>query len=178
MSEFLSISALARRFGLSRGALLHYDRVGLLAAGSRSPSGYRRYGPGEVARLQRILELRAAGLPLDEIKEALAASTPLDDLLARQLAALSTRMATLRDQQAATLRLLRAARVPDQHLNKASWSALLSEAGLSDEDMRRWHQDFEARLPEAHGDFLAFLGLDADEIASIRSWSRGAAPSA
>lgn len=171
MGELLSISALARRFGLSRGALLHYDRLGLLAAGSRSPSGYRRYGPSDVARLQRIVELRAAGLALHEIKEALQASTPLDDLLARQLASLNEQMTTLRKQQSAALRLLRAARVPDQRLTKASWSALLREAGLSDDDMRRWHQDFEARLPEAHGDFLAFLGLDSEEIASIRRWS-------
>lgn len=173
MGEFLSISALARRFGLSRGALLHYDRMGLLVAARRSPSGYRRYGPDDLARLQRIVELRAAGLPLEEIKTALQSTTPLDDLLAAQLESLGMQMQELRSQQAATLRLLRTARVPDQHLTKASWSALLREAGLGDEAMRRWHRDFEARLPEAHRDFLAFLGLDADEIDGIRRWSAG-----
>lgn len=172
MDEFLSISALARRFGLSRGALLHYDRMGLLSASRRSPSGSRRYGPEDRARLRRIMELRAAGLPLEEIRCALQASTPLDELLSAQLAALAARMEIVRHQQAATLRLLRVAREPDQRLSPASWSELLRAAGLGDEDMRRWHRDFEARLPEAHRDFLLFLGLDAEAVERIRCWSR------
>src|SRR6185503_19923577 len=42
MSE--SVSRLARRFGLSRTALLYYDRLGLLSPSERSAAGDRLYG--------------------------------------------------------------------------------------------------------------------------------------
>ena len=38
--------------------------------------------------------------------------------------------------------------------------------------MSRWHVEFERLSPEAHQDFLEFLGLEDDEIARIRGWSR------
>jgi DNA-binding transcriptional MerR regulator len=49
-----TISALARRFHLSRSTLLYYDRIGLLRPGGRSLKAYRQYGETEVARLEQI----------------------------------------------------------------------------------------------------------------------------
>ncbi|HJW09434.1 MAG TPA: MerR family transcriptional regulator, partial [Holophagaceae bacterium] len=57
-----SISALARAFGLSRSALLHYDRVGLLRPARRSAKGYRVYSEADARRLEDICTLRRAGL--------------------------------------------------------------------------------------------------------------------
>ena len=54
----LTVSALARRFGLSRSTLLHYHRIHLFKPSGRSAGGYRIYGPEAVARLTRIVELR------------------------------------------------------------------------------------------------------------------------
>lgn len=172
MARALSISDLARRFGLSRSTLLHYDRIGLLRAESRSESGYRRYGEAARERLARIVELRGAGLPLDQIKAVLEAGTPLELLLAKQLAELQTKMDELRAQQASARALLRLAQQQTEPLTKERWSAMFREAGLSEEDMHRWHCLFEAQLPQAHHDFLAFLGLDEREIARLREWSR------
>ena len=45
-------------------------------------------------------------------------------------------------------------------------------AGMSDEDMRNWHREFEAREPLAHQEFLESLYLDTDEIRQIRHWSQ------
>ena len=42
---------------------------------------------------------------------------------------------------------------------------------MSDEDMRNWHREFEAREPLAQEEFLKSLNLDADEIKRIRGWS-------
>ena len=64
----LTIGQLARRFGLSRSALLHYDRVGLLRPEQRTGNSYRRYGPASVERLTRIVELRSAGMPLTRLR--------------------------------------------------------------------------------------------------------------
>jgi len=57
-------------------------------------------------------------------------------------------------------------------MNKANWVALFKEIGLSDDQMHQWHRLFEARHPEGHEAFLVWLGLNADEVARIRSHSR------
>ena len=61
------VGELARRTGLTVRTLHHYDEVGLLRPGGRTPSGHRLYGDGEVARLQRIQSLRRLGFGLEEI---------------------------------------------------------------------------------------------------------------
>ncbi len=52
------ISALARRFGLARSTLLHYDRIGLLRPADRSRAGHRSHGEAEWVRLERIRPAR------------------------------------------------------------------------------------------------------------------------
>jgi DNA-binding transcriptional MerR regulator len=62
---------LAKRTGLTTRTLHHYDEIGLLVPSHRTASGYRLYGPDDVARLQQIVSLRQIGLPLEEIREFL-----------------------------------------------------------------------------------------------------------
>lgn len=45
-------------------------------------------------------------------------------------------------------------------------------AGMSNDDMRYWHREFEAREPLAHQEFLESLNLDNNEIGRIRRWSQ------
>ena len=71
MSRPLTISALARRFGLSRSALLHYDRIGLLSPSGRSLAGYRCYSEADADRLRAIQTFRQAGVPLAGIRALL-----------------------------------------------------------------------------------------------------------
>jgi hypothetical protein len=47
-------------------------------------------------------------------------------------------------------------------------------AGFSEEDMRRWHKQFEEQAPEEHQQFLEYLRIPTEEIGSIRRWSREA----
>lgn len=42
--------------------------------------------------------------------------------------------------------------------------------------MKNWHIEFEKSSPEAHQDFLESIGIDDDEIASIRQWSKNENP--
>ena len=63
-----SVAALARLAGISVRALHHYDSIGLLEPESRTPSGYRSYGPAELKKLQQILFFRELGFPLEEIR--------------------------------------------------------------------------------------------------------------
>lgn len=173
-----TIGRLARRFGLSRSALLYYDRIGLLRPSRRSGAGYRRYAPADAARLETICQYRAAGVPLAEIAGLL--DRPADGaagVLGRRLRALNGEIAGLRAQQGVIVRLLGrpALRRRAGALDKAGWTALLRAAGLDEEGTWAWHREFEAWSPEGHQDFLASLCLPPAEIARIRARSRGGA---
>jgi hypothetical protein len=48
----------------------------------------------------------------------------------------------------------------------------MSGAGFSNEDMWRWHSEFEKSAPQEHQEFLEFLHIPADEITTIRERSR------
>ena len=50
---------------------------------------------------------------------------------------------------------------------------MLEAAGMDDAAKKRWHMEFERRAPDGHQEFLLSLGITADEVARIRSWSRG-----
>jgi DNA-binding transcriptional MerR regulator len=168
----LTISALARRFGLSRSALLHYDRIGLLKPG-RSAKDHRRYGEADAARLEAICTYRRAGVPLEEIRALLADPGQLTAVLQQRLADLDQEMAALRGQQRLVVGLLRE---PDlleglQAMDKATWVALLRASGFTDADMDRWHEAFERTAPDRHQCFLAFLGISPEEISGIRDRS-------
>ena len=57
-------------------------------------------------------------------------------------------------------------------ISKEQWIDLFREIGLNDEMMKKWHSLFELRHPEAHDNFLAWLGLPQGEIETIRMHSK------
>jgi hypothetical protein len=48
----------------------------------------------------------------------------------------------------------------------------MKACGFSDEQMHRWHAEFERSAPEEHQEFLEFLHIPAAEIKTIRAKSR------
>ena len=74
-----TVQELADRAGISARTLRHYHQIGLLVPDRIGANGYRYYGPVAVARLQRILLLREAGLALGAIGEALASDANPDE---------------------------------------------------------------------------------------------------
>lgn len=167
----LTITALARRFGLARSTLLHYDHLGLLRAPERSLAGYRRYGPPEIQRLEAICAYRRAGLSLHAIARILDGPPGrLTQALEERLGELDREMAALRQQQEVLAGLLERPGLAggDQPLDKATWTGLLRASGMSDAAMDQWHRTFEAQAPERHQRFLEVLGLGPDEIAGLR----------
>lgn len=62
-----TVQELAERAGVSGRTLRHYHHIGLLYPDLVGANGYRYYGPRAVARLQRILMLREAGISLADI---------------------------------------------------------------------------------------------------------------
>ena len=57
-------------------------------------------------------------------------------------------------------------------ITKQKWVSIMKACGLSDEQMHRWHAEFERSAPEEHQEFLEFLHIPAAEIKTIREKSR------
>lgn len=97
MTEW-AIKDLAKATGLTSRALRHYEQVGLLHPSRVAHNGYRFYGDAEVARLYRILSLRALELPLPTIRRALDDHTSLADAIEGHLALLEERRERITEQ--------------------------------------------------------------------------------
>jgi DNA-binding transcriptional MerR regulator len=173
----LTVTQLARECRLSRSTLLYYESIGLLPRPRRTAGNYRAYTPKDAERLRRICVYRDAGVPLAGIRALL--DGPRDgaaEVLRRRLAELNTGIERLRDQQRAIARLLHSAHqlrsIP--MVTKEKWVAIMKAAGFSEDDMRRWHTEFEKAAPGEHQEFLEFLHIQPEELAHIREWSRQA----
>jgi DNA-binding transcriptional MerR regulator len=82
-----SIGAFAKLTGVTPKALYLYERHGLLKP-RRTRAGYRRYTLRDLQQLERVVSLKALGLPLKQIGALNADQARLSELLARQRAAL------------------------------------------------------------------------------------------
>ncbi|MDA8123888.1 MAG: MerR family transcriptional regulator [Deltaproteobacteria bacterium] len=170
-----TISRLGRLFGLSRSTLLYYDRIGLLKPTGRTRAGYRCYAEKDRHRLERICGFRRAGIALAEIPALIDSDEkPAAAILERRFHEIGEEIIALKTQQTLLSRMLKgmaAGNFPPA-LDKAMWVAMLRAAGMDDRAMERWHIEFEARAPEAHGNFLSSLGIPETEVQEIRKGSR------
>jgi DNA-binding transcriptional MerR regulator len=72
----LSISELAKISGLSRSALIYYDRMGLLSPSSRGNNKYRYYSRRQITSISMITTMKDLGMPLKEISDLMRHRTP------------------------------------------------------------------------------------------------------
>lgn len=66
-----TIGQLAKAIGVNVQTLRYYERLKLLTPSARKSSGYRLYGPSEIARLRFIKNAQTLGFTLHEIAELL-----------------------------------------------------------------------------------------------------------
>jgi MerR family redox-sensitive transcriptional activator SoxR len=71
MQELLSIGEFAHRSGVSPSALRFYERLGLIRS-TRTGGNQRRYSRSELRRVAFIRISAQVGVPLEEIRSALA----------------------------------------------------------------------------------------------------------
>jgi len=109
------ISELAAKVGLSRTALLYYEKQKIIS-GRRLENGYRVYSDKDLQRLRLIQQLLAGGLTLKECKVCLEAK------INRQL--LQNRLNTL-----------------DKEIAQKQQSRHLLAAMLGEGDLKSWHKD-------------------------------------
>jgi DNA-binding transcriptional MerR regulator len=172
----LSVSQIARQFGLSRTAILYYESAGLLKPTQRSGAGYRLYGEQAARTLRQICLYRSLGLSVRDIRQLLSASDgAAAAVLQRRLQELDRAIGELRRHQQAILKLLQAKKSllrRTKNMTKEKWVTIMKAAGFSEDDMRRWHVEFERAAPDDHQEFLNYLHIAPDEVRSIREWSR------
>ncbi|WP_240842376.1 MerR family transcriptional regulator [Acidaminobacter sp. JC074] len=70
--EKYKISQVAKKFDVSRTALIHYDKCGLLEPSYRGKNKYRLYTRDDLDKLELILALKESGLTLKEIQTYLS----------------------------------------------------------------------------------------------------------
>lgn len=174
----MTVTMLARAAGVSRGAVLYYESIGLLRKAKRSGGNYRVYGEEDARRLRQICVFRAAGLTLSDIRAALepragGAVAGFADVLERRMGRIGEEIERLRGQQRAIARMLQeTGKRRKEMLSKEKWTKVMRDSGFSDDDMHRWHMQFEKDAPEDHEEFLRFLRIPEDEVKRIREWSR------
>ena len=170
-----TVSQLAKRCNLSRSTVLYYESIGLLQPAVRTSAKYRLYGERELRALEQIKLYRSVGVSIDEIRAILSAPrNKLASVLKRRLNELDHEIEALQEHQRMILKLLRMNTVlrRKKAMTKDKWVSVMKESGFSEDDMHRWHRQFEKSAPAEHEEFLNFLNLPATEVARIREWSR------
>ena len=88
----LTVGQVADRLGVTVRTLHHYDEIGLLVPGGRSPTGYRLYTEPDLERLQHIVVYRRLGFALEEIGLLLEHPESVEQHLRRQRSAVMGRL--------------------------------------------------------------------------------------
>lgn len=170
----LTISQLAKKFSISRTTVLYYEREGLLLPKTRSDNGYRWYGDFEVERLRKIMAYRSFGVPVAQLYLLLDRNDEVEQqtVLLEHFHALEAKVQQLRVQQKAIVQFMGQPELLEESVvTKERWTQIMRDAGLSDDDMRNWHMQFEKSEPQGHLVFLRSLNIPEEEIEVIRGWS-------
>jgi MerR family redox-sensitive transcriptional activator SoxR len=102
----VTIGELSTRSGVSRSALRFYERQGLIRA-ERTDGNQRRYIPSTLRRVALIQAGKAAGIPLERIRQALDTLPAGKAPTKRDWERLSRSWARELDERIATLRVVR-----------------------------------------------------------------------
>lgn len=81
-NDFMLIGELADFFGVSRKAIRVYEKKGIIKpAEIDEANGYRYYSAEQVQQMNAVLELKAMGFSLDEIKTVIDGETTREQLI-------------------------------------------------------------------------------------------------
>ncbi|KIF50341.1 MerR family transcriptional regulator [Vibrio owensii 47666-1] len=167
----LTVTQIAKQFGISRTTILYYEKEELLLPACRSENGYRWYGEKEIERLETITSYRSYGLSVSSIRTLLDRNGESQaQILKDHFNELEREIQNLRAQQKAVVVLLQEPSLLEENVvNKERWVEIMVAAGFTETDMVKWHQKFEELEPNEHQKFLESLGISGDEITKIRA---------
>ncbi|MGV2988110.1 MerR family transcriptional regulator [Vibrio sp. E150_011] len=167
----LTVTQIAKQFGVSRTTILYYEKEELLIPAYRSENGYRWYGEKEIERLDAITSYRSYGLSVSSIRSLLDRNGESQaKILKDHFNELEREIQNLRAQQKAVVVLLQEPSLLEENIvNKERWVEIMVAAGFTETDMVKWHHKFEELEPNEHQKFLESLGISGDEITMIRA---------
>ncbi|WP_299979449.1 MerR family transcriptional regulator [uncultured Pseudoteredinibacter sp.] len=140
------ISDVAKRLGVSRSTLLYYEKIGLICA-KRRDNNYRRYCEKDIEKLIFILQLKDAGLSLQESLEAFEQKLR-PNLLREKLLQL------------------------DKDIAKKQRARELLAALAGQQSLRDFHIQSETAAPKAHQEWLQSQGLNNKDRQRLRWLSK------
>jgi len=140
------ISELATKVGLSRSALLYYEKLKLIS-GKRLSNGYRAYDESDVQRIRLIQQLQLGGLTLAECKACV--ESKIDQTLVRKR---YNELANEIEEKKRSLDLL---------------GALVGRTS-----QKTWHEKLLKEAPDAHLDWLRTQGFEEKEALRIKWLSK------
>lgn len=139
-----SIQQIARMAGTTSRTLRHYDDVGLVPPSRVAGNGYRYYDGAALVRLQRVLLLRALGLPIPQIADILARHRDEGTALTTHLALLRDEQERLARQIAAVEHTIESLRGGEQPMAETMFDGF-DHTRYRDEVEQRWGKDAYAR---------------------------------
>ncbi|WP_084468886.1 MerR family transcriptional regulator [Nocardiopsis trehalosi] len=103
--RWVKIGDAAAFTGTTPRAVRHYHAIGLLAEPQRGADDRRRYGHDDLVRLLWIRRMADAGIPLEDIRTALAGSADVEQSLARLEESLTAEAAAVERRRNAVRRM-------------------------------------------------------------------------
>lgn len=98
----MTIAEISKKFGLTQDTLRYYERIGLIPAIKRNSSGFRDYDEMDCRRIEFVICMRTAGLPIEVLIEYMRLYMEGDstiparkDILIQQRNELSARIAEM-----------------------------------------------------------------------------------
>jgi len=166
-----TIGKLAKKYGISRSAILYYDSEGLLKPDQRLSNGYRLYSEKSSEKLKIILQHRSAGIALSEIKKIVseAGQGDIQPILFKRLNEINNEIFSLKTQQEVIIKL---SKINISENSNKSISEILKKAGIKFDNFMEWHRNFEKNSPELHSLFMKKIGLKRTEIKRIKDLSK------
>ena len=131
------IAEVARAAGVTSRTLRHYESVGLLRPARVADNGYRFYGDAEVARLYRILSLRALEVSLPDIARALQDERTFAETVREHLATLE-RARTALDERIIAVRDTLTSLEEGRHMSIDDALAGVDDSRYESEVRERW----------------------------------------
>ncbi|MFD7033451.1 MerR family transcriptional regulator [Streptomyces sp. NPDC059917] len=156
-----TIGALARRTGLTVKTIRFYSDTGIVPPTDRSPTGYRLYDIGALARLDLVRTLRDLGIDLAVIRRVLDREVSVPEVAAAHADALDVQIRTLRLRRAVLRAVAKRDSTPEE------MDLMHKLAKLSDDERRRLISDFVDDTfggVDANADFVDMIRSAAPEL--------------
>lgn len=167
-----TVGKLSKMYGISRTALLYYDKIGLLRPTARNTANYRLYSQADADRLGQIMILKNAGVPISVIRSIISSEEAIIfGKLMKRLGEINLEIEKLKNNQKHIINIMSQSTVikSPYKTDPILLDHIIRYAEIDDDKREQWHMEFEVQSPDLHDKFLRMIGLSEEEVQSIRN---------